>query len=169
MPLTLDIELVRSMGFVPLSRAHAGLLFEVFSQRYECGSILVTTILPFDECTGVFGYTAFGIPEYWRFDPSGGRHHGAPLAGDRLAEGTYQPIDILETTPDHLYGHSDALNLDLCREKGKLRWWDPTTRRCLPTFDEESDGRIAEAEARADSAEARVRELESELDRRRGG
>ena len=105
---------------------------------------------------------AFGIPEYWRFDPSGGRHHGAPLAGDRLAEGTYQPIDILETAPDHLYGHSDALNLDLCWEKGKLMWWDPATRRYLPTFDEESDARIAEAEAR-------VRELEAELERRRGG
>ena len=25
-------------------------------------------------------YAAFGIPEYWRFDPSGGLHHSAPLA-----------------------------------------------------------------------------------------
>ena len=120
-------------------------------------------------------YAAFGIPEYWRFDPSGGQHHGAPLAGDRLAEGTYQPIDVVETAPDHLYGHSDVLNLDLCWEKGKLRWWDPTTRRYLPTFDEERDARIAEAEARAnaearaDSAEAQVRELEAELERRREG
>ena len=72
--------------------------------------------------------------------------------------------------PDHLHGHSDVLGLDLCWENGKLRWWDPTTHRYLPTFDEESDARIAEAEARAnaearaDSAEARVRELEAELE-----
>ena len=115
-------------------------------------------------------YAAFGIPEYWRFDPSGGQYHGAPLAGDRLAEGTYQPIDIVEMGPDHLHGHSDVLGLDLCWENGKLRWWDPTTLGYLPTFDEESDARIAEAEARvdaearADSAEARVRELEAELE-----
>ena len=39
----------------PLSRAGAELLFEVFSQRYEQGSILVTTNLPFDEWTEAFG------------------------------------------------------------------------------------------------------------------
>ena len=44
-------------------------------------------------------YAAFGIPEYWRFDPSGGRHHDAPLAGDLLVEGTYQPIEVRETGP----------------------------------------------------------------------
>ena len=43
------------MGFVPLSTTGAELLFEVFSQRYERGSVLVTTNLPFDEWTDVFG------------------------------------------------------------------------------------------------------------------
>jgi len=39
---------------VPLSQTDAELLFEVFSQRYERGSTIVTSNLPFDEWTGVF-------------------------------------------------------------------------------------------------------------------
>jgi DNA replication protein DnaC len=38
-----------------LSQTGAELLFEVFSQRYERGSIIVTSNLPFDEWTTIFG------------------------------------------------------------------------------------------------------------------
>jgi len=37
-----------------LSQTGAELLFEVFSQRYERGSTIVTSNLPFDEWTSVF-------------------------------------------------------------------------------------------------------------------
>jgi DNA replication protein DnaC len=47
--------IVDELGFVPLSKTGAELLFEVFSQRYELGSIFVTTNLPFDEWPDVFG------------------------------------------------------------------------------------------------------------------
>ena len=51
----LNLLIIDELGFVPLSTTGAELLFEVFSQRYERGSTLVTTNLPFDEWTGVFG------------------------------------------------------------------------------------------------------------------
>ena len=51
----LNLLIIDELGFVPLSRTGAELLFEVFSQRYERGSTLITTNLPFDEWTEVFG------------------------------------------------------------------------------------------------------------------
>ena len=72
-------------------------------------------------------YAAFGIPEYWRFDPTGGRRYDAALAGDRLVDGAYQPIEIHGASDDrNLWGRSEALNLTLCWEDGRLRWWDPS-------------------------------------------
>ena len=51
----LKLLIIDELGFVPLSKTGAELLFEVFSQRYERGSVLVTSNLPFDEWTEVFG------------------------------------------------------------------------------------------------------------------
>ena len=47
--------IIDELGFVPLSKTGAELLFEVISQRYERGSIIITSNLPFDEWTEVFG------------------------------------------------------------------------------------------------------------------
>jgi DNA replication protein DnaC len=40
---------------VPLSKPGAELLFETISQRYERNSALITSNLPFDEWTEIFG------------------------------------------------------------------------------------------------------------------
>ena len=50
-----QLLIIDELGFVPRSPTGAELLFEVFSQCYERGSTLVTTNLPFDEWTEVFG------------------------------------------------------------------------------------------------------------------
>ena len=107
-------------------------------------------------------YAAFGIPEYWRFDPSGGRYHDAPLAGDRLVGDAYQPIPVVQSDATHHWGHSEVLGLHLCWEESQLRWWDPAARRYLPTYDEIDEERVA-ALGRAEDAEARIRELEARL------
>ncbi len=52
---TYKLLIVDELGFVPLSKTGAELLFDVFSQRYERGATLVTSNLPFDEWTEVFG------------------------------------------------------------------------------------------------------------------
>jgi DNA replication protein DnaC len=41
--------IIDELGYVPLSPTGAELLFEVFSQRYERGSIIVTSNLPFED------------------------------------------------------------------------------------------------------------------------
>src|SRR6202050_4860996 len=50
-----ELLIVDELGFVPLSKTGAELLFEVFSRRYERSSTLVTSNLPFNEWTEAFG------------------------------------------------------------------------------------------------------------------
>ena len=47
--------IIDELGFVPLSKTGAELLFELISQRYERGATLITSNLPFDEWTETFG------------------------------------------------------------------------------------------------------------------
>ena len=110
-------------------------------------------------------YAALGIGEYWRFDETGD-YHGARLAGERLVDGEYVALDIEELSNGSLQGHSAALGLNIRWERGELAFYDPATDRRIATLEDEREARAA-AEARADQAEARVRELEEQL-RRRG-
>ena len=50
-----DLLIVDELGYVPLSKTGAERLFEIFSQRYEQASTLVTSNLPFNEWTEIFG------------------------------------------------------------------------------------------------------------------
>ena len=120
------------------------------------------------------GYADLGIPEYWRFDPSGGGYQrspsmpGAALAGDRLVNGQYEPMPIHQAEDGEYWGHSQALNLELRWEYGRLLWFDPLSQLYLPTYEDEIAARIA-AEEQRDAAEARIRQLEEQLGQQNPG
>ncbi len=50
-----ELLIVDELGFVPLSKTGAELLFEMLSQRYERGSTMLTSNLPFAEWTEILG------------------------------------------------------------------------------------------------------------------
>ena len=132
-------------------------------------------------------YAELGILEYWRFDETG-RYHGARLAGDRLVDGRYEPIQIDELPDGSRQGHSAVLNVDLRWTDGQLHWHDPATGERIASLESEREAltqervararaeahaaaeqqaRIRESEARAE-AEARIQELENQLHQLRG-
>lgn len=50
-----DLVIVDEFGYVPFSKTGSELLFEFFAERYERGSVMVTTNLPFDQWTEMLG------------------------------------------------------------------------------------------------------------------
>jgi len=89
--------IIDELGYVPLSTTGAELLFEVFSRRYERGSVIVTSNLPFDEWTGIFGAP----------NPAGCRHrrrgrvshHGDGSASRPLRAAAAARVALLRARP----------------------------------------------------------------------
>ena len=111
------------------------------------------------------GYAAYGVQEYWRFDPSGGRFHDASLAGDLLAGEEHQPFPINQDPDGLIWGYSPALDLEVCWDNGEVQLRNHYTKEFLPRPRQERRMREAET-ARADAAEERIRQLEAEIQRR---
>ena len=135
------------------------------------------------------GYARYGVREYWRFDPSGGDYHDAPLGGDTLVDGEYQPIEIVSESETRHWGYSEVLGLEIWWHEGFLRLRDPVSGEFLHRTPEESEEAIEAAEASTESErvariaaerraeaeraarvsyEARMAEMEAELRRLRG-
>ncbi len=110
-------------------------------------------------------YARIGVPEYWRFDPQDGGHHGAKLAGDRLVGGKYRPIALTSAPDGILKGYSPVLGLSLCWDNNWPRLYDPVANSYLETWQQERAARQVERAGRL-AAEARIRQLEAELRRR---
>ena len=133
-------------------------------------------------------YQSLGIREYWRFDSKNGERYGAIMAGERLVNGEYQPYDVETGADGSLRCHSDLLDLDFYWDEQRgFDVLDPATGMTIDVLENErtarpvSDARAETERTRADlerdrteaertarlDAEARVQELEAELERRR--
>ena len=116
-------------------------------------------------------YAQVGVPEFWRFDPSGGDYHGEPLSGWRLVNGVYQRIPPTTEPDGILKAYSEVLQLSLAWDEGWPRFYDPAVGTYLDNWRQEREAHEAalrtEREARAADQE-RIRQLEEELRRLRG-
>ncbi len=112
-------------------------------------------------------YAELGIGEYWRYDKTGGDFYGEPLAGEALSGGEYQPLHLHREADGMVWGHSPTLNLDLCWDAGRLRFFDGIAGQWLLSHTEEHAAK-EKALGRVQEAEERVQELEAELRRLRG-
>ena len=102
-------------------------------------------------------YAEIGVPEYWRFDSTGGRFYREPLVGERLVDGEYQRLEMEREPEGRVRGHSDVLGLDLCWVDGHLRFYNPAEGRWLPNYRDIHAQADAEQAAR-EFAETRARE-----------
>ncbi len=117
-------------------------------------------------------YRQLGVPEYWRFDPTGGSFYGQAIIGEGLVNGEYAQFPVIEY-PDGSAGSTSAvLNLN-------FRWREWRFRIHNPATGEEYEGngaeiaRFREQAERASEQNARLNDeltrLQAENRRLRGG
>ena len=132
-------------------------------------------------------YAEIGIGEYWRLDPTGGDLYGAPLMGERLANGEYMRYPVYRDAKGRLASRSEALNFVFYWDGVVFGIHDPVTgedKLDIPEYDralaaanqtieaerqarlEEQRARLEEQRARQ-AAEAEIRRLREENDRLR--
>jgi len=92
--------IIDELGFVPLSKTGAELLFELISQRYERGATLITSNLPFDECPFARSFEPMAVT-------------GSPFGSERLTgallDRLTHHVNILEMNGDsYRLGQSKA-------------------------------------------------------------
>ena len=86
-------------------------------------------------------------------------YHDKPLAGDMLVDGEYIPIELEYISDGVIRGYSNVLELYLCWEYGRLRFYDPKRGEYLRSLGEQAIRADAEA-IRADAEAAEVRPSE---------
>jgi len=111
-------------------------------------------------------YLGLGVQEYFLFDPSG-EYFQPMLQGYSLAGDAYKPLALLETQRGERGLFSQVMGLELWTKPNGgegmpyiLRLYNPATSEWLSTPEEAAEARRV--------AEARLAELQAELERLRG-
>jgi len=109
-----------------------------------------------------------GVQEYYLYDPDK-RYLPSPLLGFRLIKGVYVPIQAVEGRLP-----SDTLGLELGEEGGRLRLYNPLTKKWVLKPAEQAkaealraQAQVRRARAQARQAKARAQQAEAELARLR--
>ena len=112
-------------------------------------------------------YAQIGFGEYWRYDSTDdSEFYGERLVGEGLVDSEYRRFELQEEPDGMLWGHSPTLDLDLCWDKGRLRFYDPASGQYLLDLDETEAAR-REAETGRESAEAARAAAEDEVEQLR--
>ena len=72
-------------------------------------------------------YQRIGVPEYWRFDPTGGRHYGQPIIGEHLVNEHYEQFPLVEYGDGMVGAASPLLNLEFRWDGQRFQVHDPAT------------------------------------------
>ena len=108
----------RRVGYDPVQNGKPpDLVIEVASRRTRRNDMLRKRDL----------YRRIGVPEYWHFDPTGGRHYGLPIIGERLVNGHYEQILPVEYDDGSVGVAGLLLNLEFRWDGQRFRIYDPAT------------------------------------------
>ena len=72
-------------------------------------------------------YRQIAVPEYWRFDPTGGPHYGRAIIGERLVNGQYEEFPLVEYSDGSVGATSSVLNLNFRWQDERFRIHNPAT------------------------------------------
>ena len=169
-----DCYVAFDISLEPIERFNAYLIWEVGKSPDFVLEIGSPSTASTDRVEKRELYARLGIAEYWRYDATGGDFYGEPLVGEYLAEGEYRRMEMNREADGMVWAHSPLLNLDLCWDEGRLRFYDPAARVWLLNQMEEraaresAEARVEAEQAARESAEARLATLEDELRQLRG-
>ena len=111
-------------------------------------------------------YTAIGVAEYWRVDPTGGELHPEVLQGERLHDGHWTPIAVTVDNDGAWRGRGGALDLDIAWYDDELLFYQDRRDEPLPNLARSLAAlRAAEASRRAAEAGCRATEATCRAER----